>query len=76
MTLVVDELKKKRAETDLRISEMQAQISVLEQQATFDESRMMSTRISQLSSKASAARGFVLRTLREAGRPITTADFA
>ncbi|MDX3924705.1 MAG: hypothetical protein QHC90_02685 [Shinella sp.] len=49
MTLVVDELKKKRAETDLRISEMRAQISVLEQQATFGESRMMSTRISQLS---------------------------
>jgi hypothetical protein len=32
---------------------------------------MMSTRKSQLSSKASAGRGFVLRTLGEAGRPIT-----
>jgi hypothetical protein len=35
MTLVMDELK--RAETDFRISELRAQISVLKQQAAFEE---------------------------------------
>lgn len=100
MVSVVDELKKKRAEIGLRISELRAQIGMLEQQqAAFDvvirsydpdhapiaengsprrRRKLDGVDKGSISTlfKGFDRRGFVLRTLREAGRPITTADFA
>jgi len=97
MVLVVDELKRKRAEIGTKIEDLRAKIVTLEaQQAAFDvviqtckpryapavAARTSRGRKSQEVDAVSKLlkdfdrRGFILRTLREAGRPMTTAECA
>lgn len=80
MAVVTDELKRKRAEIGVPIEDLRKQIAILEQQQAAFEIVVRSYEPDYspeaVNSKNFERRGFVFRMLRQAGRPITAADFA